>query len=576
MKIKFSFISFLILLIFYVNGFSDNKDVTNDMFGLEMKVIAPFPDVKNDGIEMDTVRYGHIISVQIKYKSLTDVTQRDFEISAFFPNRFESYTTLISWNRRPDYADHPDSSIQATWKFGDLAPLDSGKIEFSLVADRAPKDTIYLSYEAVARASWTPVSQISHTNIYVSGGGIAPYPNLYIDKIDNHNEIFPGDTITYTIRYGNIGEIGSFPAKGVAIFDTLPAYFNLIKTQYSPPIDTLPDGRYLLIWDIAHIVPYSFSDSIQFNVIVDLIADRDSLVYNSGLITSSSGELELVNNKDKEPVLVKPKIDLAIDQEGDDQYRLYRDESQNFNLKCKNLASLDLDSINVIVNIDDGITSTNIYSLQNLGNGQVQAGETAIHWIIPHLAAQDSTTLPLGIIINNVNRAENYTINFSAEIDTVVRLADGNHFDINTANNSDDWIVQVDATPNLAIKIIPDKDSTYATETCNFKLICSNSSISATDSTGVRVYIDDTVLNSNIYSLSANINNGLTNVDTTLISWKLPPLNKDESKELNFALLFNQIKKPYRDYPDFKIIATIDSVEVDSTELLDNASHFDS
>ncbi len=103
-------------------------------------------------------------------------------------------------------------------------------------------------------------------------------------------------------------------------------------------------------------------------------------------------------------------------------------------------------------------------------------------------------------------------------------------------------------------------------------MICSNSSISATDSNGVRVYIDDTVHNSNIYSLSANINNGLTNADTTFISWKLPPLNKNESKELNFALLFNQIKQPYRDYPDFKIIATIDSVELDSTELPNNES----
>ncbi len=84
MKTKFSYVSFLILFIFYVNGFSDNKDATNDMFGLEMTVIAPFPDVKDDGIEMDTVRYGHIISIQIKYNNQTGLSQRDFEISAFF------------------------------------------------------------------------------------------------------------------------------------------------------------------------------------------------------------------------------------------------------------------------------------------------------------------------------------------------------------------------------------------------------------------------------------------------------------------------------------------------------------
>lgn len=97
MKSKFIFASLLLLFFFINRGYSDDKSTTTeDMFGLKMEVIAPFPDVLDDGVEMDTVKYGFEVSVRIDYKNLTGVAQRDFEITAFFPNRFESYSRLIS------------------------------------------------------------------------------------------------------------------------------------------------------------------------------------------------------------------------------------------------------------------------------------------------------------------------------------------------------------------------------------------------------------------------------------------------------------------------------------------------
>lgn len=570
-KIVFTFLFLLLCISNY--GYADINSVTNDMFGLKMIVIAPFPDVLDDGVQMDTVRYGSKVSLKIEYKNLTEVTQREFEISAFFPNRFESYTKLISWSQPPDYVDHPDSSIQATWKLDKLAPSDSGTIEFTLLVNRAPKDTIYLSYEAIARAKWTPVSQISHTNIYIPGGeGIAPYPNLWINKIDNADDVFPKDTIKYTIRYGNIGEVGSIPAESVAIMDTLPPHFTFLDGRYPTYIDSLSDGRTLLIWELQNIVPYSFIDSISFRVRVDLIADRDSLVFNGGLITSSIDEVSLINNRDREPVLIKPKINLAIEHEGLNQYNLNRDESRDFNLRCKNLSSLDLDNIQVIVKIDDGLAGFNIYSFHDIGGGKIESGGTLIYWNIPNLASQDSTILTFTMIMNKVEKFENYSINFRAEIDTTVILADGIHTDIDTSDNHDEWVVKVDATPDLSIKIAPDKDLAMANETRRFILTCSNASIGTLDNIGVRVYIDDGVIGSNIYTLSTNVsqNNGHTNADTTFIEWFIPALSKDDTRELSFDLVFNKIEKPYRDYPDFNVIATIDSVETDSTELVDN------
>jgi len=539
------------------------------MFGLEMKVIAPYPDALDDGIEMDTVRYWHLVSIIIKYKNLTDSKQRDFEITTFFPNRFESYTKLISWNRRPDYVDHPDSSIQASWKFGDLAPLDSGTIELSLRVNRAPKDTIYLSYETVARAKWTPVSQVSHTNIYVPGGeGIAPYPNLLIDKIADADEVFPGDTIQYTIRYENIGEIGSIPAEAVAIFDTLPAHFTLLENQYTPAIDSLPDGRLLLIWDLQHIVPYSFIGSISFRVRVDLIADHDSLIYNSALITSSTNEISLINNRDREPVLVKPKIDLAIEQEGPNQYNLFPDDSQNFNLKCTNLSSIDLDNITVIVKINDGVADFNIYSFQDLGEGRTTPGDTLIYWNILNLPSQQSTTRSFSIILNKVDKSQNYTINFVAEIDTTVILVDRIHRDVDTSNNHDEWVIQIDGTPNLSVDLmeINNRISAEPNSTLNFKLICRNSSCSALDSINVRAWIEG----DSIFTITKA--DGKTS-DNKLIKWKLPPLSYQESIEKTFDLTFDKIFDP--DNYNIKIVAAIDTLEIDPQDFIDNVDSWD-
>jgi len=57
MKSKFIFTLVLLLFLQFNDGYADDKLATNDMFGLEMTVIAPFLDVLDDGVDMDTVRY---------------------------------------------------------------------------------------------------------------------------------------------------------------------------------------------------------------------------------------------------------------------------------------------------------------------------------------------------------------------------------------------------------------------------------------------------------------------------------------------------------------------------------------
>lgn len=565
----------LALLAWLVNlGFTDSNMPTSDMFGLKMEVITPDPDIFDDGVVMDTVYYYSKVNIIISYKNLSGLTQRDFEITAFFPNRFESYSKLIEWDRTPNYID-PDSSVQARWDIPKLSPSDSGIIQLTLRINRAPKDTIFLSYDAVARARGTPVSQVSHTNIYVPGGpGISPYPNLAISKYDSVDQVYPGDIINYVIDYANVAEPGSIPAEKVVILDTLPANFTFLNASVPPVRDTLSDGRVLLAWYLFPQLPHSYSGKLQFSVRVDLVADRDSLVYNSCRVTSGTTEIDLTNNSDREPVWVIPKIDLAIHQVGSPEYTMTRDESREFTIRGNNFSLLDLKDVNIEVNIDDGNAGSNIYTIQDASSGGQNTNDESIRWTVPLLKAQDSTEFKFRISINPIDKTLDYRIQFRARIDTVCQLADTLHQDIDKSNNQTEWAVRIDGTPNLAIKIVADQATAMTNDSRTFTVTCLNQSAATLNNVRMRAYIQDGESGYNYYTLTTSLSelSGQANADTTLLTWIIPPLTTNESREVKFTLKFDKIGTPYRDYPTFTVLATVDSVETDPAELSDNES----
>lgn len=548
----------LALLAWLVNlGFTDSNMPTSDMFGLKMEVIAPQPDRVDDGVVMDTVFYNFKVNIIISYKNLSGLTQRDFEITAFFPNRFESY------------------SVQARWDIPKLSPSDSGKINLTLLINRAPKDTIFLSYEAVARARGTPVSQVSHTNIYVpSGSGIRPYPNLTISKHDGVDQVYSGDIMNYVIDYANVAEPGSIPAEKVVILDTLPANFTFLDAAVPPILDTLSDSRVVLAWYLLPQLPNGYSGALQFRVRVDLLADRDSLVYNSCRVTSGTSEIDLTNNSDREPVWVIPKIDLAIHQVGSPEYTMTRDASREFTIRGNNFSLLDLKDVTIEVNIDDGNAGSNIYTIQDASFGGENTNDEAIRWTVPLLKAQDSTEFKFRILINAIDKTQDYSIQFRARIDTLCQLADRLHQDIDKSNNRTEWAVRIDGTPNLAIKMAADQATAMTNDSRTFTVTCLNHSAATLNSVNMRAYIQDGENRYNYYTLTPSLSEPLeqANADTTLLTWLIPPLTTNESREFKFTLRFDKIGMPYRDYPNFTVLATVDSVETETSELSDNES----
>jgi len=566
MKPKLLIALILLIFCFSSRGLTDINATTQDLFGLNLIVRTPHPGVQG---AIDTVRTGDKVFVRIEYKNLTNQSQMDFKITVFFPNQLESYMRLREPNPFPSSVDK-DSIKEATWELGTLAPSESGRIEFNLIPITAPKDTIYLSYSVAAQARWSHVSQISHTNIYIPswGVGVSPLPNLWIEKKDEIDEVFPGDTITYKIHFGNIGETGGIPAENVAIIDSLPSGLTYLDGNVSPSImETLPDGRTALIWELLGFLPYSTIDSMNYRAVVNLSPDRDSLAVNRVRINSSTYEIIDDNNYCDDSVWVIPQIDLAIEQKGPDSLTLARDDTQEFVLTCINYSSLDLDNIQARVRIDDGIPDTNIYHIQIVSSpfGRISTDGTLIVWDNLQIASQESIEVKFNLLLDNVERSKNYRIHFTAEIDTVVKLPTKSYQDIDTSDNHDEWLVKVDATPDLSIKIVPDEYSAFTGDTRRFTLICKNNSDDASNSIGVRVSIDDHEA-SNIYTFSAD--SGLINSDTTNVEWTIPALAQGDSLMINFRLIFDSIKR-YDDY-FVNLYASIDTLELRPEEHIDN------
>ncbi|OQX95500.1 hypothetical protein B6I21_05100 [candidate division KSB1 bacterium 4572_119] len=189
-------------------------------------------------------------------------------------------------------------------------------------------------------------------------------------------------------------------------------------------------------------------------------------------------------------------------------------------------------------------------------------------WTVTGLAAQETIQLEFDISFDNILEAKDYTIQFDALVDTLVNLDDGDHLDFDTENNADSWSISVDATPDYKIFLDSDKNSIYTGDVVNFSIKCENSQVIPLQNPRCRIYIDDSVPGSNLYSL--DFGTGTANIQQNFIEWELPLLEPNQSETINLTLTFDQVDM-MNNY-NISLIATIDSVENNASLFSDNES----
>ena len=116
----------------------------------------------------------------------------------------------------------------------------------------------------------------------------ASHPDLWLYKNAVSPSVLPGDSVVFSLTYGNQG--GS-AAAGVRITDTLPVELAFVSAS-PPPITTTP----ALVWDLPGLPAFSDGFTIQVTATLTSSVPAFSSVTNSASIAAVVGELERQNN----------------------------------------------------------------------------------------------------------------------------------------------------------------------------------------------------------------------------------------------------------------------------------------
>jgi len=112
-------------------------------------------------------------------------------------------------------------------------------------------------------------------------------PDLWVTKSDGNTQVLAGDTLVYTIQYGNAGTGG---ATGVSIVDVLPAN---VTYQSSSPTGSLVGST--LTWSIGNVAA-SGSGSVQVTVRVDTDQLAGAIVLNHVSISENESDKNPTDN----------------------------------------------------------------------------------------------------------------------------------------------------------------------------------------------------------------------------------------------------------------------------------------
>ncbi|MBN1350398.1 hypothetical protein JXJ21_13370 [candidate division KSB1 bacterium] len=581
MKLKLSFTLMSLLMLFISISQADPNATTQDMFGLKMDVFALWFD-KNpfDGVQMDTVRQGDIITINISFENHSDEAQTDFRITAFFPNRLEQYTKFYGESHPP--ASSVDSSLRAIWSLGELDVSEKGSITFQLLVENAPpEDTVYFAYTATAQAFGTPASEVAHTNIYVPGDiPQQDYPNLYVIKENKYGEaedtLRTGDIVSYQILFNN-SVPNSIETQHVVVRDTLPPGFTDIPDSHEFPefmaLDSAytDDGRKILIWQSQIDLPYSEQDYLlEFKARAALLTDTNYSVANSASIECSTREKSYVDNRSvADSIYIQQIIDLALNLLGEQtEFELARNQSQSFEILCRNESSIIIPSATAWIKIDDGHPEKNIYSLSGAESSEEH---TLLTWTFNDFEPDGERMISFTITLDSLTEYGVDTVRFSAGIDTIVTLPEGPEPDQQKNDNFASWQVTCNTMPNLTISIVPDAATAFNTDTRNFSITCENTGADAFNKIPFWVEIDDAVANDNIYSITS-ADDGLVGENKVNIYWEVDSLPANQRVTKSFSLTFDSTKLSgeYHDYP-VTCIATVARLETDSLLWGDNS-----
>ncbi len=182
-------------------------------------------------------------------------------------------TTYVSSSQGGTFAAGPPEGGTVTWNIGTVKAGEEGMVTMTALVNNQLLPGTVITNKAQVRSSDGPPRDAETTTI------VGASPNLRVTG-SAEEQIYPCETIHYTITYGNTGNI---PATGAQVRHALPDGTALLPGSVSA--GGRVDGR-TIVWDLGRLLPGA-QGTLSFQATVSPVAGNTRNVRNVSTIVSS-------------------------------------------------------------------------------------------------------------------------------------------------------------------------------------------------------------------------------------------------------------------------------------------------
>ncbi|MEP1594444.1 MAG: hypothetical protein ABJK20_07725, partial [Halieaceae bacterium] len=403
----------------------------------------------DDDVAQSAVREaGRIVTYRIKYENVGGADADNVVITDRLPDE------LLG---PPNLAGGVSSSYDAgnrivTWNIGRVARKDSKVVTLTAQIDPSLGN---IDFDNTAEATFTGgTATPALANITV-----AAEPNLEVEKSVQPTLVAPGDTLSYTISYRNIGSI---VADSPVIEDQLPGGVEPVPGTYSGVYDA---GARILRWTLPDIAPGSQKHSVSYQVTVapglpntDLFNQVTMTASNLPYILTAVATTKVQVRQ--EPVL-NPKKQLAAGS----KLVVLNGDQLIYELQVNNDGK---EPTAGGITITDSLPPGLIFVSASAGGAETSLGSGVVVWNLADIGANSpSGTVTLEVEIDGSQ------LNDGDFISNAFDVAAADQFGRQYKRTSNHALVQYNAPPSISVKKVaspPETTPLFPGDTVNYTI----------------------------------------------------------------------------------------------------------
>lgn len=290
---------------------SRESDDTNNS-DTDQTTVEVYPDLevsKDDGkVSAET---GDELTYTINYKNIGNFAAAGVTLTDTLPD----HVSLVSGT--------------TNWNLGTLAPNESGSVTVKVKIDETmPAGTATL--KNTVEISTTTEEPNKANNSASDQTAVSASPDLTVSKDDGKGSANPGDELTYTIEYENVGDAA---AEGVVIVDELPDHLTFVSASAGG--EKQPDGN--IVWHLGSVGAHGLDNKVELKVkIDDSMPSGTTTINNKAKISTTTVEDKTDNNEGTDATDVEAHPVLKITKENDASGMMTIGSSINFKITIEN------------------------------------------------------------------------------------------------------------------------------------------------------------------------------------------------------------------------------------------------